>query len=44
MEVLTLIDVVVTTYQGQMTAEHERMAARDRSFLLERLSLQKGRA
>lgn len=42
MEVLTLIDVVVTAYQGQMTAEHERMAARDRSFLQERLSLQKG--
>ena len=43
MEVLTLIDVVVTAYQGQMTAEHERMAARDRAFLQERLSLQKGR-
>jgi len=26
LEVLTLIDVVVTAYQGQMTAEHERMA------------------
>ena len=43
MEVLTLIDVVVTAYQGQMTAEHERMAARDRAFLQERLNLQKGR-
>mgnify|MGYP006162960591 CR=1 FL=1 len=31
-EVLTLIDVVVTAYQCQMTAEHERMAARDRAF------------
>ncbi len=42
-EVLTLIDVVVTAYQGQMTAEHERMAARDRAFLQERLRLQRGR-
>ena len=41
--VLTLIDVVVTAYQGQMTAEHEHMAARDRTFLQERLNLQKGR-
>lgn len=41
-EVLSLIDVVVTAYQGQMTAEHERMAARDRVFLQERLRLQKG--
>lgn len=41
-EVLALIDVVVTAYQGQMTTEHERMAARDRSFLQERPSLQKG--
>jgi hypothetical protein len=43
MEVLSLIEVVVTAYQGQMTAEHERMAARDRSFLPERLRLQRGR-
>ena len=42
-EVLTLIDVVVTAYLGQMTAEHERMASRDRAFLQERLNLQKGR-
>ena len=32
-EVMTLIDVVVTAYQQHMTAEHERMAARDRAVL-----------
>lgn len=37
-EVMTLIDVVVTAYQQHMTAEHERMAARDRAFLEERLT------
>lgn len=39
-EVLTLIDVVVTAYQDQMIEEHERMAARDRAFLEERLARQ----
>lgn len=39
-EVLTLIDVVVTTYQDQMIEEHERMAAKDRAFLEERLARQ----
>lgn len=39
-EVLTLIDVVITAYQEHMTAEHERMAARDQSFLDERLARQ----
>ncbi len=39
-EVLTLVDVVVTAYQQQMLAEHERMAARDRAFLEERLASQ----
>jgi hypothetical protein len=39
-EVLTLIDVVVTTYQDQMIEEHERMAAKDRAFLEERLAHQ----
>ena len=39
-EVLTLIDVVVTTYQDQMVEEHERMAAKDRAFLEERLARQ----
>ncbi len=42
-EVLTLIDVVVTAYQHQMLDEHERMAAKDRAFLEERLARQ-GRA
>lgn len=31
-EVLGLIDVIVTAYQEHMTAEHERMAERDRVF------------
>ncbi len=39
-EVLTLIDVVVTAYQDQMIEEHERMAAKDRAFLEERLAHQ----
>lgn len=39
-EVLTLIDVVVTAYQDQMIEEHERMAAKDRVFLEERLAHQ----
>lgn len=39
-EVLTLIDVVVTAYQDQMIEEHERMAAKDRAFLEERLARQ----
>lgn len=37
-EVLTLIDVVVTAYQDQMIEEHERMAAKERAFLEERLA------
>ena len=39
-EVLTLIDVVVTAYQDQMIEAHERMAAKDRAFLEERLARQ----
>lgn len=39
-EVLTLIDVLVTAYQDQMIEEHERMAAKDRAFLEERLARQ----
>jgi len=39
-EVLTLIDIVVTAYQDQMIEEHERMAAKDRAFLEERLARQ----
>jgi hypothetical protein len=39
-EVLILIDVVVTAYQDQMIEEHERMAAKDRAFLEERLARQ----
>lgn len=39
-EVLTLIDVVVTAYQDQMIEEHERMAAKERAFLEERLARQ----
>ena len=39
-EVLTLIDVVVTAYQDQMIEEHERMAAKDRAFLEERVARQ----
>ena len=39
-EVLTLIDVVVTACQSQMIEEHERMAAKDRAFLEERLARQ----
>ena len=40
-EVLTLIDVVVTAYQDRMIEEHERMAAKDRAFLEERLLRQR---
>ena len=39
-EVLALVDVVVTAYQQQMVAEHERMAARDRAFLEARIARQ----
>ncbi len=39
-EVLTLIDVVVTKYQDHMLEEHERMAAKDRAFLEQRLAVQ----
>ena len=39
-EVLTLIDVVVTKYQDHMLNEHERMAAKDRAFLEQRLAVQ----
>ncbi len=38
-EVLTLIDVVVTKYQDHMLEEHERMAAKDRAFLEQRLAV-----
>lgn len=38
-EVLNLIEVVVSAYQAYMTAEHERMAARDRTFLEQRIKL-----
>jgi hypothetical protein len=39
-EVLTLIDVVVTSYQDRMIEEHERLAARDREFLEQRIAVQ----
>ncbi len=39
-EVLRLIEVVVTAYQDCMVAEHERMAAKDRAFLEQRLARQ----
>lgn len=39
-EVLMLIEVVVTAYQDCMVAEHERMAAKDRAFLEQRLAHQ----
>ena len=38
-EVLQLIDLVVTRYQGSMLEEHERMAARDRHFLEQRIAI-----
>ena len=38
--VLTLVDVVVSAYQAHMLAEHERMAARDRTFLEQRIAQQ----
>jgi hypothetical protein len=36
-EVLGLIDVVITNYQECMLDEHERMVAKDREFLEQRL-------
>lgn len=39
-EVLTLVDVVVSAYQAHMLEEHERMAARDRTFLEQRIAQQ----
>lgn len=39
-EVLTLVDVVVSAFQSHMLMEHERMAARDRAFLEQRLASQ----
>ena len=39
-EVLTLIHVAVTKYQDHMLEEHERMAAKDRAFLEQRLAVQ----
>jgi hypothetical protein len=39
-EVLTLVDVVVSAYQAHMLAEHERMAAKDRTFLEQRIAQQ----
>ena len=39
-EVLTLIETVVTAYQDRMLEEHERMAAKDREFLEQRLARQ----
>ena len=36
-EVLGLIDVVITNYQERMLEEHERIAAKDREFLEQRL-------
>ena len=36
-EVLGLIDVVITNYQERMLDEHERMVAKDRDFLEQRL-------
>ena len=39
-EVLTLIEVVITAFQARMLAEHERLACKDRAFLLQRLASQ----
>ena len=39
-EVLTLVDVVVSAYQDHMLLEHERMAAKERAFLEDRLARQ----
>lgn len=36
-EVLGLIEVVITNYQERMLEEHERIAAKDREFLEQRL-------
>ena len=41
-EVLTLIEVIVTAYQDNMAIEHEYMAARDKAFLQDRLTVQRG--
>jgi len=38
--VLTLVDVVVSAYQSHMLIEHERMAAKDRAFLEQRIASQ----
>ena len=38
-EILSLIEVVVTSYQSHMATEHERMATRDRTYLEQRLKL-----
>jgi Family of unknown function (DUF6511) len=37
-EVLRLVEVVIDAYQAHMLAEHERMAARDRTFFEQRAS------
>jgi len=39
-DVLTLIDVVITAHQSRMIEEHERMAAKDRAFLEQRIAIQ----
>lgn len=39
-DVLTLIEVVITAYQSRMIEEHERMAAKDRAFLEQRIAIQ----
>jgi len=39
-DVLTLIEVVITAYQSLMIEEHERMAAKDRAFLEQRIAIQ----
>lgn len=39
-EVLQLINVVVTKYQGSMLEEHERMATLDRQFVEQRIANQ----
>jgi hypothetical protein len=39
-EVLRLVEVVVDAYQAHMLDEHERMAARERTFFEQRLAAQ----
>lgn len=39
-EVLRLVEVVVDAYQAHMLDEHERLAAKDRAFFLQRLAAQ----